>query len=60
MFALLAGRLERTRAGSKASPVTNAGPKRLWRKDGQVFHHAAAAGERPAYLEAHASGISER
>jgi hypothetical protein len=37
MFALLA-------AGSKASPVTNAGPKRLWRKDAQVFHRAVAAG----------------
>jgi hypothetical protein len=48
MFALLAVRLERTRSGSKASPVTNADPKRLWRKDGQVFHRAVAAGEWPA------------
>lgn len=52
MFALLAGRLERTLAGS--NPVTNAGPKCLSRKDGQVLHRAVAAGERPAYLEAHA------
>jgi hypothetical protein len=53
----IAGCSRFSRSGSKASPVTNAGPKRLWRKDGQVFHRAVAAGERPAYLEARTSGI---
>jgi hypothetical protein len=50
VFALLAQRLDGTRAGSKASPVINAGPKRLLRNDGQVFHRAVGTDERLAYL----------
>jgi hypothetical protein len=50
MFALLAVRLEGFSSHERR-------PKRLWRKDGQVFHRAVAAGERPAYLEARTSGI---
>jgi hypothetical protein len=48
----IAGCSRFSRAGSKASPITNAGPKRLWRKDGQVFHRAVEAVERLAYIEA--------